>query len=106
MRAYFRDVDDHLRRVREQLDGYRDLLTSVLEANLAQITIQQNQDVRTISALVAILAVPTMIAAIYGMNFDHMPELRWDFGYPAVLLAMAGICFALYRYFKRIGWLT
>jgi magnesium transporter len=106
VRAYFRDVDDHLRRVREQLDGYRDLLTSVLEANLAQVTVQQNQDVRTISAFVAILAVPTMIAAIYGMNFDHMPELRWDLGYPAVLAVMVGICFALYRYFKRIGWLS
>jgi magnesium transporter len=105
VRAYFRDVEDHLRRVREQLENYRDLLTSVLEANLAQVTVQQNQDVRTISAIVAILAVPTMIAAIYGMNFDHMPELRWTFGYPVVLAVMAGICLALYRYFRRIGWL-
>jgi magnesium transporter len=106
IRAYFRDVNDHLLRVHEQLDGYSDLLTSVLEANLAQVTVQQNQDVRTISAYVAILAVPTAIAAIYGMNFDDMPELRWDFGYPAVLLVMAGLCFGLYRYFKRVGWLT
>ncbi len=106
VRAYFRDVDDHLRRVREQLDGYRDLLTSILEANLAQVTVQQNQDMRTIAAYVAILAVPTMIAAIYGMNFDNMPELRWSLGYPAVLVVMAGICFWLYRYFKRIGWLS
>lgn len=105
VRAYFRDVDDHLRRVREQLDGYRDLLTSVLEANLAQVTVQQNQDVRKISAFVAILAVPTMIAAIYGMNFDDMPELGWSLGYPFVLVLMATICFALYRYFRRIGWL-
>jgi magnesium transporter len=105
VRAYFRDVNDHLRRVREQLEGYRDLLTSVLEANLAQVTVQQNQDVRKISAFVAILAVPTMIAAIYGMNFDEMPELRWSLGYPAVLLTMAVACFTLYRYFKRIGWL-
>lgn len=105
VRAYFRDVDDHLRRVREQLDGYRDLLTSVLEANLAQVTVQQNQDVRKISAFVAILAVPTMIAAIYGMNFDDMPELGWSLGYPFVLVLMATICFSLYRYFKRIGWL-
>jgi magnesium transporter len=105
VRAYFRDVEDHLRRVREQLEGYRDLLTSVLEANLAQVTVQQNQDVQTISAIVAILAVPTMIAAIYGMNFEHMPELAWTFGYPLVLGVMAVICFALYRYFRRIGWL-
>jgi len=105
VRAYFRDVEDHLRRVREQLDGYRDLLTSVLEANLAQVTVQQNEDVRKISAFVAILAVPTMVAGIYGMNFEHMPELRSEAGYPVVLAAMAAACFALYRYFKRIGWL-
>jgi len=105
VRAYFRDVDDHLRRVREQLEGYRDLLTSVLEANLAQVTVRQNEDVRKISAIVAILAVPTMIAAIYGMNFEHMPELGWSFGYPLVLAVMAGVCFAVFRYFKRIGWL-
>ena len=78
VRAYFRDVNDHLLRVHEQLEGYRDLLTSILEANLAQITVRQNQDVRKISAIVAILAVPTMLAGIYGMNFEHMPELRLD----------------------------
>ena len=105
VRAYFRDVDDHLRRVREQLEGYRDLLTSVLEANLAQVTVQQNQDVRKISAMVAILAVPTAVAGIYGMNFEHMPELGWSFGYPLILSLMAVLCFALFRYFKRIGWL-
>ncbi len=105
VRAYFRDVEDHLRRVREQLEGYRDLLTSVLEANLAQVTVRQNEDIQTISAIVAILAVPTMIAAIYGMNFEHMPELGWTFGYPLVLTVMAATCFALYRYFRRIGWL-
>ena len=82
MRAYFRDVNDHLLRVHEQLEGYRDLLTSILEANLAQITVRQNQDVRKISAIVAILAVPTMLAGIYGMNFEHMPELGWTLGYP------------------------
>ncbi len=106
IRAYFRDVNDHLLRVHEQLDGYRDLLTSVLEANLAQVTVQQNQDVRKISAIVALLAVPTMVAAIYGMNFEHMPELGWRFGYPLVLAVMAAICVVLFRYFKRVGWLT
>jgi magnesium transporter len=69
------------------------------------VTVQQNEDVRRISAIVAILAVPTMIAGIYGMNFESMPELEWSLGYPAVLLVMAAICFALYRYFKRVGWL-
>jgi magnesium transporter len=105
VRAYFRDVNDHLIRVHEQLESYRDLLTSVLEANLAQVTVRQNQDVRTISAFVAILAVPTMVAAIYGMNFEHMPELEWTFGYPLVLAVMVIVCFGLFRYFKKVGWL-
>ena len=89
VRAYFRDVNDHLLRVHEQLEGYRDLLTSVLEANLAQVTVRQNEDVRKISAIVAILAVPTAVAGIYGMNFEHMPELKWEYGYPLVLALMA-----------------
>jgi magnesium transporter len=105
VRTYFRDVNDHLLRAHEQLESYRDLLTSVLSANLAQVTVRQNEDVRRISAIVAILAVPTMIAGIYGMNFEHMPELGWTFGYPLVLAVMAAICSALYRYFRRIGWL-
>ena len=105
VRTYFRDVGDHLVRVHEQLENLRDLLTSVLTANLTQVSIQQNEDVRKISAAVAIIAIPTMIAGIYGMNFEHMPELRWTLGYPLVLLLMAAICFALYRYFKRVGWL-
>jgi magnesium transporter len=105
VRTYFRDVNDHLLRAHEQLESYRDLLTSVLSANLAQVTVRQNEDVRRISAIVAILAVPTAIAGIYGMNFEHMPELGWTFGYPLVLAVMAMICFVLYRYFKRVGWL-
>jgi magnesium transporter len=105
VRTYFRDVNDHLLRAHEQLENYRDLLTAVLSANLAQVTVRQNEDVRKISAMVAILAVPTMIAGIYGMNFNHMPELRWGIGYPLVLAVMVVICLRLYRYFKRIGWL-
>jgi magnesium transporter len=105
IRDYFRDVNDHLIRAREQLDAMRDLLSSSLQANLAQVAVRQNEDVRRISAWVAIIAVPTAIAGIYGMNFDHMPELRWELGYPAVLLVMLGICTMLYRYFKRVGWL-
>jgi magnesium transporter len=105
VRTYFRDVNDHLLRAHEQLEGYRDLLTSVLEANLAQVTVRQNEDVRKITAIVAIVAVPTMVAGIYGMNFEHMPELEWEFGYPLVVGLMASVCLLLYRYFKRIGWL-
>jgi magnesium transporter len=67
--------------------------------------VRQNQDVRTISAIVAILAVPTMVAAIYGMNFEHMPELKWTFGYPLALAIMLVICLLLYRWFKKVGWL-
>ena len=84
MREYFRDVNDHLMRVQEQLEGFRELLTSVLAANLTQVSVQLNEDVRKISAVVAIIAVPTMIAGIYGMNFEHMPELTWRYGYPLV----------------------
>jgi magnesium transporter len=105
VRTYFRDVNDHLLRAHDQLEGFRDLLTSILSANLAQVTVRQNEDVRRITAIVAILAVPTAIAGLYGMNFEHMPELEWTFGYPLVLVVMATICFTLYRYFKRVGWL-
>jgi magnesium transporter len=105
VQAYFRDVNDHLMRVHEQLESYRDLLTSVLQANLAQVTVRQNDDVRRISAIVAILAVPTMLAGIYGMNFEHMPELEWTFGYPLVIAVMLVICTTLFRFFRRAGWL-
>ncbi len=103
--TYFQDVNDHLARVNDRLDVMGDGLTSILQANLAQVTVQQNDDVRRISAIVAIIAVPTAIAGIYGMNFEHMPELKTELGYPAVLTLMALICFALYRYFRRVGWL-
>jgi magnesium transporter len=105
VRDYFRDVNDHLIRVRDQLDAMRDLLSSSLQANLAQVGVRQNDDVRKISAWVAIAAVPTAIAGIYGMNFEHMPELRWELGYPGVILLMAVFCGFLYYRFKRAGWL-
>jgi magnesium transporter len=103
IRDYFRDVNDHLMRARDQLDAMHALLSSSLQANLAQVSVRQNEDVRRISAWVAIIAVPTAIAGIYGMNFEDMPELRWSLGYPAVLLAMLIICTLLYRYFKKVG---
>jgi magnesium transporter len=105
LETYFRDVLDHLIRVSGQVEAAREVLNSVLQANLAQVTVRQNEDMRKISAWVAILATPTMIAGIYGMNFDHMPELRWELGYPAVLAFMLVACFGLWRYFKRVGWL-
>ena len=105
IRPFFRDVEDHLVRVNDQIEGYRDLLTSVLTANLTTVGVRQNEDMRRISAWIAIIAVPTMIAGIYGMNFEHMPELEWTFGYPLVVAVMGTLCFALYRGFRRAGWL-
>jgi magnesium transporter len=105
IRNYFRDVNDHLIRARDQLDAMHDLLTSSLQANLAQVGIRQNEDIRRISAWVAIVAVPTAVAGVYGMNFEHMPELTWTYGYPAVLLVMLVVCSSLYWYFRRAGWL-
>jgi magnesium transporter len=105
IRDYFRDVNDHLIRARDQLDGMHDLLTSSLQANLAQVGVRQNEDMRRISAWVAIVAVPTAVAGIYGMNFEHMPELDWTYGYPAVLVFMLAVCTSLYLYFRRAGWL-
>ncbi|HWB69318.1 MAG TPA: magnesium and cobalt transport protein CorA [Solirubrobacterales bacterium] len=102
---YFRDVHDHLRRVESRVGGFRELLDSALHANLTQVSVRQNEDMRKISAWVAILAVPTMVAGIYGMNFTHMPELRWRFGYPLVLILVCVACFLLYRRFRRAGWL-
>jgi magnesium transporter len=102
---YFRDVKDHLIRFVREVDGFRELVTSILTANLTQISVRQNEDVRRISAWAAIVAVPTLITGIYGMNFDHMPGLGWTFGYPLVLAVMALVCALLYRNFKRAGWL-
>ncbi len=102
---YLRDVDDHLRRVTEQVEGDDELLDSILDANLTRVSVQQNDDMRKISAYAALFAVPTGVAGIYGMNFDHMPELHWQLGYPFALLLMAGIVAALYSAFKRSGWL-
>ncbi|MFE5946079.1 magnesium and cobalt transport protein CorA [Streptomyces sp. NPDC056480] len=102
---FFRDVNDHLLRANEQVEGLDRLLSDVLSAHLAQMGVRQNDDMRKISAWAAMAAVPTMVAGIYGMNFDHMPELRWVGSYPVVLVAMAGIVLTLYRMFKRRGWM-
>ncbi|MCC6437385.1 MAG: magnesium/cobalt transporter CorA [Acidimicrobiales bacterium] len=103
--AYFRDVQDHVLRVVDRLSALDALLDSALNANVAQVAMRQNEDMRKISAWVAIIALPTLIAGVYGMNFEHMPELRWRFGYPLALLFMASCCAALYRNFRRRGWL-
>ncbi|KAA0265620.1 MAG: magnesium and cobalt transport protein CorA, partial [Acidobacteria bacterium] len=105
IRRYFRDVADHARRIDEQLQDQRELLTGVLDSNLALITLRQNEVVRVISAWAAIVAVPTFIASVYGMNFEHMPELRSEAGYPLALLVMAVAVAVIYGFFKRIRWL-
>jgi magnesium transporter len=105
IQKYFRDVADHVARVHEQVVGFDDLLNSILQANLAQATVVQNEDMRKITAWAAIFAVPTMITGVYGMNFDHMPELHWRFGYPTVLVGMVLVCFAIHRGFRRNGWI-
>jgi magnesium transporter len=105
LHEYFRDVHDHLLRMGQRIDGFRDLLSSALQANLTQVSVRQNEDMRRITAWVAILAVPTAVAGIYGMNFKHMPELGWTFGYPLVLAVTLVICLLLYRRFRQAGWL-
>jgi magnesium transporter len=102
---YFRDVLDHLTRTVEQVMYYDDVLNSILQARLAQVTVEQNNDMRKIAAWAAIAAAWTAIAGVYGMNFEVMPELDWTFGYPGVLAIMVGISIALYRAFRRSGWL-
>nr|MBA3489050.1 magnesium/cobalt transporter CorA [Longispora sp. (in: high G+C Gram-positive bacteria)] len=104
-RRYIRDVNDHLQRVVEQVVAYDDLINSVLQARLAQVTVDQNNDMRKIAAWAAIAAVPTAIAGIYGMNFDHMPELHWKFGYPLIVSVIVASCATLYRFFRRADWL-
>ncbi|HEX2771306.1 MAG TPA: magnesium/cobalt transporter CorA [Micromonosporaceae bacterium] len=105
VRRYFRDVQDHLTRTVEQVTSYDDLLNSILQARLAQVTVEQNNDMRKIAAWAGIAAVWTALAGIYGMNFKYMPELEWRYGYPGVwALALAATVF-LYRWFRRNGWL-
>jgi magnesium transporter len=115
LKHHFRDVGDHLRQVNDHVETYGRLLTDVLSAHLTGVSVQQNEDMRKISAWVAIAAVPTMVAGIYGMNFENMPELRasvrlgdteFQYGYFLVLAIMIGACTVLYQRFKRAGWLT
>ncbi|NSC20739.1 magnesium/cobalt transporter CorA [Streptomyces albus subsp. chlorinus] len=103
-RLFFRDVADHLSRVNEQVESIDRLLTDILSAYLAQMGVRQNDDMRKISAWAAMFAVPTAIAGVYGMNFDHMPELHWVWGYPATILLMVTVCVVLFRIFKRRDW--
>jgi magnesium transporter len=102
---YMRDVLDHQIQASERITSYDEMLSSLVHAALGKVAMQQNVDMRKISAWVAIAAVPTAIAGVYGMNFEHMPELTWTYGYPAVLALMFGVCMTLYFVFRRYHWL-
>jgi magnesium transporter len=105
VRSYFRDVDDHLTTVSERVASFDELLTTLVDATLAKITLQQSTDMRKITSWAAIVAVPTMVVGVYGMNFDFMPELHWRFGYPLVMAMILVACLILYRTFRRNRWL-
>ena len=105
VRRYLRDVRDRALRVTERVEGFRELLSNILTVNFTIVGIQQNDQTKKISAWAAIVIVPTLIAGVYGMNFDYMPELHWRFGYPFALSLMALAAFLLYLLFKRSGWL-
>ena len=105
VRRYMRDVLDHNTQAADRIASYDEVLSSLVQAAVGKVSMQQNVDMRKISAWVAIAAVPTMLAGIYGMNFDDMPELHWRFGYPAVVLVMVSVCYFLHRTFRHNGWL-
>ena len=104
-KPYFRDVYDHAVRINEMVDTLRELLATALDANLSIISVSQNKDTKRLAAWAAIIAVPTAIAGIYGMNFEFMPELGWRFGYGVAVGTMAVVCSGLWLGFKRSGWL-
>jgi len=105
MHPFFRDVSDHIRRVQEDIDALREVLAFAFEASLMAGQAQQNAITRKLAAWAAILAVPTAVAGIYGMNFQNMPELQWKYGYYGVIGVIAVLCGWLYLRFKRLGWL-
>jgi len=105
LRQRFREQRGHLQHLVEGADGLGNLLSNMLQAYLTELSVRQNDDMRRISAWVAMWAIPTLLAGVYGMNFRHMPELDWRFAYPVVLAVMVAICLGLYRGFRRSGWL-
>jgi magnesium transporter len=102
---YFRDIYDHLLRVSQQLDGLRDMVITAMSVNLSMITLQEGEVTKRLAAYAALVAVPTMVAGIYGMNFKHMPELDWYLGYPMAVGLMFGIDGYLWFKFRKTGWL-
>ncbi len=105
MSEYFRDVYDHLTRINQNIDSTREMVTTATSVNLSLITLAENETTKRLAAYAALVAVPTMVAGVYGMNFEHMPELKWVWGYPFALTLMFGIDIYLWFRFKRSGWL-
>lgn len=105
LQDYFRDIGDHLQRLNQTIDAIRDMVITAISVNLSMITLEESATMKRLAAWAALVAVPTMIAGIYGMNFSHMPELEWKFGYPLALSLMAGIDAVLYRKLRKAGWL-
>ena len=105
LHRYLRDVQDHVTRINERVDGFQQLLQNILNVNLTIVSLSQNEEIKKISAWAAILFAPTLVGTIYGMNFRHMPELDWLLGYPFAILLMGMVCVALYLVFSRRGWL-
>ena len=102
---YFRDVHDHLFRINQSIDSLREMVTTAISVNLSLITLQENETTKRLAAYAALVAVPTMIAGVYGMNFEHMPELQWAFGYPLAVSLMVGIDVYLFFRFRKAKWL-
>ena len=105
VRPYFRDIADHAMRINEAIDTMREMLTGAMDVNVAMVTIRQNEIVKKLAGWAAILALPTLVASIYGMNFEFMPELKWRYGYPVVLLVTCIGVWWLFRRLKRSGWI-
>ncbi len=105
MSEYFRDVYDHLIRVNQNIDSTREMVTTATSVNLSLITLAENETTKRLAAYAALVAVPTMVAGVYGMNFEHMPELKWVWGYPFALSLMVGIDIYLWLRFRKSGWL-
>ena len=102
---YYRDISDHLIRIQQSITSLREMVITAISVNLSMITLQENQTTKQLAAYAALIAVPTLIAGVYGMNFEHMPELKWLFGYPIALALMLGIDMYLHRRFRKAGWL-
>jgi magnesium transporter len=105
MQAYFRDVYDHLDRIVRTIEGRREIVVTAVQVNLGMISLAESEITKRLGSFAALFAVPTMIAGIYGMNFERIPELHFKFGYPVVLIVMLAIDFVLYRRFRKAGWL-